>query len=353
MRIRALLVPGLAATVLLAPPALAQDAAGEADLGTWRLLAAAGAAVAVVLLGVLFAGVGGGAVERDIKGRLGSYAGSSGTEQPTGMARIPFLRRFVEGAEEAAEKRGMLNAVNSMLEQADLPITAGEALAGAVIVSVLGGGIVGLLTVSLVSGVLTMLVLGAIALGAIRLVAERERRKFEDQLPDTLNLVSSSLRAGYSLLQAVEAVSNEAADPTGREFRRAVTEIRLGQSVPESLRGVAERMASVDFEWAVMAVDIQREVGGNLAEVLQTAAETMMHRNRLRRDIKALTAEGRISAIVLSVMPFLLFGFLYTSNRDYLQPLLDSTVGKMALAGAGVLLAVGVYWLNKIVNIEV
>ena len=149
---------------------------------------------------------------------------------------------------------------------------------------------------------------------AVQTVARRERVKFENQLPDTLNLISTSLRAGYSLLQALEAVASESPEPTGREFGRAINETRLGRSPVDSLKDIAERMQSVDFDWAVLAISIQREVGGNLAEVLQTAAETMLHRNRLRREMKALTAEGRISAIVLSALPILLFAFLYFSN---------------------------------------
>lgn len=350
---KTLIVSGftLAATVMLAGPAWAQGGVVRSDLGVWRILAAAGAALAVVLLGVLF--TAGGAVERDIRGRLGSYGGASGEKKPGGLVRVPLLSRFAKGAEDAAERRGLLNAFTAMLEQADLPVTAGEALTGAFIVAVLGGGIAGLATASAVTGIFATLLLGAVVIGGMRLVADRERHKFENQLPDTLNLISSSLRAGYSLLQAVEAVSQEASEPTAREFRRTVTEIRLGQTVPQALQGIAARMGSIDFDWAVMAIDIQREVGGNLAEVLQTAAETMMYRNRLRRDIKALTAEGRISAIVLAAMPFLLFGFLWSSNRDYLQPLLDATVGRVAIGGALGLLAVGVLWLRKIVNIKV
>jgi tight adherence protein B len=112
-------------------------------------------------------------------------------------------------------------------------------------------------------------------------------------------------------------------------------------------------MESVDFDWAVLAISIQREVGGNLAEVLQTAAETMLHRNRLRREMKALTAEGRISAIVLGALPVGLFLFLYSTNRDYLEPLFTSTAGIAAMVGALVLLGVGIFWLTRIVRIEV
>ena len=112
-------------------------------------------------------------------------------------------------------------------------------------------------------------------------------------------------------------------------------------------------MRSEDFEWAVMAIEIQREVGGNLAEVLQIVAETMLQRNRLRREVKALTAEGRISAIVLGSMPIGLFGFLFATNKTYLDPLISESVGRIAI-GIGIgLLIMGAIWLRKITIIEV
>jgi tight adherence protein B len=111
-------------------------------------------------------------------------------------------------------------------------------------------------------------------------------------------------------------------------------------------------MNSVDFEWAVLAIQIQREVGGNLAEVLQTTAETMVHRNRLRREMKALTAEGRISAIILAIMPVALFIFLYLANPDYMEPLLSSTMGLVVLGGAVVFIGIGMFWMSKIVKVD-
>jgi len=186
----------------------------------------------------------------------------------------------------------------------------------------------------------------------IQALASRETRRFEAQMPDTLNLMGSSLRAGYSLLQAVEAVSSEAAMPTAREFGRAVSEIRLGTSVPGALHGIAKRMGSVDFEWVTMAIDIQSEVGGNLAEVLATTADTIVLRNRLRGDVRAMTAEGRISAIVLGILPFALGLFMWTTNRDYIDPLFSTTGGRIGLVIAFGLLAVGVSWIRSIVNVE-
>ena len=247
----------------------------------------------------------------------------------------------------------MLGMIETALEQANMPISAGEGIAGAIGVAIVVGLLGGLFTQSFIwaaiFGVGTLVIAGV----AVQTVARRERVKFENQLPDTLNLISTSLRAGYSLLQALEAVSSESPDPTGREFGRAINETRLGRAPVDALKDVAERMQSVDFDWAVLAISIQREVGGNLAEVLQTAAETMLHRNRLRREMKALTAEGRISAIVLSILPLALFAFLYFSNPDYLEPLWTSTYGIVALVVAGLLMLAGVVWLNKIVTIEV
>jgi tight adherence protein B len=116
---------------------------------------------------------------------------------------------------------------------------------------------------------------------------------------------------------------------------------------------VVDRTQSNDFEWAVMAIEIQREVGGNLAEVLQTVADTMRARNRLKGEIRALTAEGRISALVLGALPFVLFGFLWATNREYLQPLLDSVFGQIAIGVGILLMAGGLFWLKKIVDIEI
>jgi len=264
-----------------------------------------------------------------------------------------LLRRFVRQAERVAEKRGLLGKIETALEQANIPLRPGEAIAGALVVSILSAIFLGLVMQSLIGALIGAVAALMVASAAVNFVARRERTRFVAQLPDTLNLISTSLRAGYSLLQALEAVATEAGDPTAREFGRALNETRLGRSPVDALKDVAVRMDSVDFDWAVLAISIQREVGGNLAEVLQTAAETMLHRNRLRREMQALTAEGRISAIVLGAMPFVLFGFLYSSNREYLQPLFESTPGLIAIGGAVFLLIAGVYWLNKIVKIDV
>jgi tight adherence protein B len=155
------------------------------------------------------------------------------------------------------------------------------------------------------------------------------------------------------LLQSTEAVASEAPNPTAREFGRAIAEARLGRTVGDSLRGIVDRTQSKDFEWAVMAIEIQREVGGNLAEVLQTVGDTMRARNRLKGEIKALTAEGRISAFVLGILPFAMALFLWTTNPEYLQPLFDTTFGRISIGVGVLMMGAGIFWLKKIVDIEI
>ena len=154
-------------------------------------------------------------------------------------------------------------------------------------------------------------------------------------------------------MQGVEAVSQEVSEPMGRELRRVVTEARLGRPLEEALDGVAARMESGDFAWAVMAIRIQREVGGNLAELLVTVAETMTERERLRRDVNALTAEGKVSAIVLGILPVGLGLFIYTANPGYMDPLFDQTIGKILLFGSILLAFVGFWWMKKTIEIDI
>jgi tight adherence protein B len=267
--------------------------------------------------------------------------------------RIPLLGRFTRRAEEEVKKRGLLSAVNATLEQANIAMTAGEAILTGIGISMVLGVLTALFTFNPVLGLIVAIASIFVVFMAINFIGKREKRRFEKQLPDTLTLLSTSLRAGYSLLQAVEAVASEAPNPTAREFSRAVTEARLGIPVTEALDAITERTQSEDWRWAAMAVEIQREVGGNLSEVLQTVADTMLQRNRLKGEIRALTAEGRISAFVLGSLPFAMGLFLWTTNREYLQPLFDETFGQIAIGFGLLLIAAGIFWLRKIIDIEV
>jgi tight adherence protein B len=183
--------------------------------------------------------------------------------------------------------------------------------------------------------------------------ASRRQAKFDEQLPSTLQLISGALQAGHSLQQAVDTVVHEAGDPIAAEFQRVLTEARLGRPLEEAFEAMAKRTGSVDFGWTVMAIRLQRQVGGNLAEVLSTVSQTIRDRYSLKRQIKALSAEGRLSSLILSVLPILLFGALLLFNPQFLRPLYTTSVGLMMMAGSAVLMILGVIWLRKITEIKV
>jgi tight adherence protein B len=183
--------------------------------------------------------------------------------------------------------------------------------------------------------------------------ASRRQAKFDEQLPSTLQLLAGALQAGHSLQQAVDTVVHEAGDPIASEFHRVLTEARLGRPLEEAFEAMAKRTRSVDFEWTVMAIRLQRQVGGNLAEVLNTVAQTIRDRYSLKRQIKALSAEGRLSSIILSVLPVILFLALLLLNPQFLKPLYTTPVGLMMLAGSAVLMIFGVFWLKKLTDIKV
>ncbi|HET9202270.1 MAG TPA: type II secretion system F family protein [Acidimicrobiia bacterium] len=357
-------VSGYATTTTVAPttttvPVTVTGAVVESSsplsITNLALIAAAGIGLTAFLFIIILFGreeeQGGGRFAKRLQA-YGRRSRSGEEEKKPFLQRIPLINRFSQAAEEEVRRRGMLSGVNAALEQANVPMSPGEAILAMIGLAAVGGVFVAIFN-SPLWGLVTfgILLFGFMVL--VRWAGNRERKRFEKQLPDTLTLLSTSLRAGYSLLQAIEAVATEAPDPTAREFSRAVVESRLGRSVPEALQGIVERTSSKDFEWATMAIEIQREVGGNLAEVLQTVADTMLARNRLKGEIKALTAEGRISAIVLGSLPFALGAFLWFNNRDYLQPLLDATMGRIAIVAGLILMAGGIFWLRKIVNIEV
>lgn len=181
----------------------------------------------------------------------------------------------------------------------------------------------------------------------------RRRKAFNHGLPDTLQLMSGSLAAGLSLAQSVDTIVREGSEPIAGEFRRVLVETRLGVSLEDALEGVGERFDSKDFEWVVMAIKIQRQVGGNLAELLDTVAATMREREYVRRQVAALAAEGKLSAWVLGGLPPLFMLYLLLTNRDYVMVMFQEPLGWAMLAGAGTILTIGVFWMSRLVKVEV
>ena len=287
---------------------------------------------------------------------------------PAGPPRVPLSRldpmvgpesSALAGAGAAAGaavekvlvKRGRLAAGVAALEQAGMSTTLPNFVVVVGIWTLVAGGLGVLLAGPIVGLVMVVLVpLGARLL--LRFRAGRRRAAFADQLDDSLQLMASSLRAGHSLLRAVDAVSQDAASPTAEEFSRIVNETRVGRDLGDSLDEVAARMDSEDFTWIAQAIAIHREVGGNLAEVLDAVGHTIRERNAIRRQVKALSAEGKLSAIVLGALPFGIFGFISMTNPGYVAKFTQSAAGYGMLAAVVVLMLVGGFWLKKTVAIK-
>lgn len=280
-------------------------------------------------------------------------AGAHGSADAAPGSPAALKGKLVDAVGYVAGRSGFTKALHSKLEQAGLPLRPNEYI----YLHLLGVFIVGFLTAALTgSFALSMfVVVGAIAVPLLLLenAIEKRRVKFEEQLPELLNLIAGSLRAGWGMLQSIALVVEQMPSPASEEFRRVQTEARLGLSVEEALENMAKRLQSEDFKWTVTAINIQREVGGNLAEVLDIVASTMRDRAELRRHIRGLTAEGRISGIILMVLPFVELAVLTLVNPTYMGSMFDHPVGWF-LAGVGVLLLIiGGIWLRRAMIVEV
>lgn len=294
--------------------------------------------------------------ESTLSAAIRPYAEEAPTdEDPTrkaSLADTSFVQRAVDLTGKLAQERGVLEKVERRLDESNLPLRAAEAIffyaAAVVIVTLLALFLKGLFI-----GLIVLALAAVFPWVALNYAVTSRRKKFTSQLPDMLQLLAGTLRAGYSLMQGVEAASGEVQDPMGHELRRVLGEARLGRPLEDALEDCADRMNSDDFSWAVMAISIQREVGGNLAELLMTVSQTMIARERLRRDVKALTAEGRISAIVLGLLPVGLGVVMYSINPKYMGVLFHDPIGEMMLGGACVVACFGFWWMKKTIEIEV
>lgn len=187
----------------------------------------------------------------------------------------------------------------------------------------------------------------------VRRKAAKRLETFQGQLHDCLTLVANSLRAGFSFLQTMEIVAHEMKPPMSSEFDRVMRDTRLGRTMEEALRGMDDRVGSPDFSLVVTAVLIQQQVGGNLADILDTIRETITERVRIRREIMTLTAQGRMSGIVLALIPLALALFFYISSPKYLEPLLTTNIGHICIGAALIMEVIGFIIIYKIVDIKV
>ncbi|HWL65304.1 MAG TPA: type II secretion system F family protein [Actinomycetota bacterium] len=260
--------------------------------------------------------------------------------------------RLGNAAGRAVHGSSMASRIDRKLEQAGLKLTTGEFVVGTI-----GAGLAAALIGATLAGIAAAVLLGAVGLIGpflwLSLSARGRTSRIKGQLPDVLMILASSLRAGHSFLQALDAVAREIGAPSDHEFNRAVAEIRLGRPMGESLNDLADRIGSDDFKWAVLAIGIQKEVGGNLAEVLDTVAATLRERDDVRRQVQTLSAEGRLSAYILTALPFALGLYLQMINPEAVGLLFSTSLGRIMVGGGTTLLLLGTLWMRKMVKIDV
>lgn len=228
--------------------------------------------------------------------------------------------------------------------QTDLLIMVSAGGMVAALVGLIAGGPLLALALFLVAPVIGQVMLGRLA--------GKRRGKFDAQLGDTLQLLTGSLRAGHSILRAIDAAATEAASPTSEEMRRVVTETSLGRDLLSSLNDTATRMRNEDFVWVAQAIQINREVGGNLADVLDQVNETIRERSEIKGQISALAAEGKFSAYILMAMPVGIVVMLMAVNPGYMGRLFTDPLGWMMIGISIVLMTIGGLWLRKIIDLK-
>ncbi|GAC1369149.1 MAG: type II secretion system F family protein [Pseudarthrobacter sp.] len=270
-------------------------------------------------------------------------------DPPSGLTRLAAttvgaLDRFLATRNVRLYNREALENAGIRLSQAEFMVLV---IAGAIV-----GALVGLvIDVPIVSFLLVILApfVGHLLLG---FRAGKRRAKFDQQLGDTLQLLSGGLRAGHSILRAIDAAATESQSPTSEEMRRVITETSLGRDLLDSLTDTSERMRNEDFVWIAQAIQINREVGGNLAEVLDQVNETIRERSEIKGHIKSLAAEGKFSAYILIAMPFGIVLMLMTLNPGYMNSMFTHPLGWAMIGASGVLMTIGSLWMRKIIDLK-
>lgn len=265
---------------------------------------------------------------------------------------LPTLSRFAEGD-------NFLGRLEDELIQVRSPWRATELVTGSLVIAMT------VLVIFLLLGQpIASLLVSPFVLMVPRLYVKMQRakffRNFDDQLADTLLLMSNSLRAGFSFMQAMEMVAREAPSPMKDEFGRVTQEISLGVPVAEALTAMSARVKSVDLNLVLIAVIIQREVGGALAQLLELIAEVIRERQRIKGEIRTLTSQGRLTGGIMGCLPFTVGGLIYIvggvtspGEPSFLEPLISTTLGNMLLAGALIWQMIGFWLIMRIVNIKI
>jgi tight adherence protein B len=270
----------------------------------------------------------------------------------------PLKERILKAVQELSSKMKAIrntsfaDRMDIKMQQAAWPLLGSEFVTLLIVLAVAGGAFAGLLTLKIPVALMGAVGVDILAMVILDIRISKRRKAFTNQMGDMLNMVANALRSGFSFIQAFELVAKEMNDPVRGEVNKVVREIGVGVSLEKALENMNKRICSPEFDLVVTAVIIQRQVGGNMAQILDNISNTINERIRMRREVMALTAQGRASGVVLAALPFGAAFLLSVINPGYLDPLIDTGTGRMAIAGGMVMEIIGWLCIEKIVNIE-
>jgi len=266
--------------------------------------------------------------------------------------RLAFFEPGVAVATAALERFNLKQRVAENLERARMPFRPGEYVLISVGGSLAGAILIGLLTSQAIVAAMALVLFLWTSWIVVQAKAARRVKAFEEQMPDALSLIGSSLQAGHTFLRAIEMMVEESEAPLCEEFERVLSEVRLGDPLIDALQRMSDRLGLRDVAWIVQAIRIQQSVGGKLGDLLLTLAEFMRAREEVRREVRVLTAEGRMSARVLGLLPIAVFMVFKTINPDYMKPM-QHGIGLMLLGVAGAFVLLGLFVIRRMARIDV
>ncbi len=321
------------------------------------LAAVAAISVMATIVAVMFAFLGASVPSAAVRGRLeGLMAGTSVIEGQGGPAAALRQSGIGVGMLAGFTRGNLGERLSLQLERADLSLRPGEYVATRILMAmfafaapavVLGGW----------KGLVLACVTGVIGYNVPKLYMNHKRNgrvaRLNAQLPEALTIVANSLKAGFGLLQALDSAADQLAHPIATELRRTIHEMNIGSSAEEALVALSERSGSYDLDIVVTAILVQRTVGGNLGEILDTVAHTMRERIRIRGEIQTLTAQQKLTGFVIGGLPIVLGGLFQVMSPGYIAPLFTTFTGQAMLAAAVLMECVGLLVIQRILKIEV
>ncbi len=262
------------------------------------------------------------------------------------LSEIPFLNRLL------LKTPGILK-LDNLISQSNATYPIGFFILLALFLAVLGFLVGNTVIKNRLLAVMLMFLCGSFPFLYLLILKQKRIEKFKKQLPEALDLMSRALKAGHAFTNGLKLAADEFNDPLGPEFAEVLDEINFGVSVSNALRNLAKRVECPEIKYFVVGVILQRETGGNLAELMGILAFLIREKFKFQGKVRTLSAEGRLSAFILIALPFGIAGWMWFSNPKYLDPLLTDPIGKIMIIGAAIMMVFGIIVMKKIVDIEV